>query len=518
MASSGCPFDIQPYAKSEIIKKPKIFNLNYTNQDFWSMKARLIEFTKQRYEKEFGDFVESSLAIMLIENWAFLADTLSFKMDQIANEIFIDTVTEIDNAIRLSKLTGFSPQPPIAAKSLWTASLNNPILTDVVISTPFIIDANGGNQRISMELFAADANNDPLFDEDIIIPANSIVNASIVGLEGRTRTQAFDGTGGSGQSVSLKYQPVIHDSVRVVVDGVKWEQVEYFTDSQPRREYRVEYDSNYSAFVVFGNNRAGLIPSVGSKIIVNYRSGGGIKGNLVSNAIKTETIVTVPGLSYSVPVFFSNYTKAQFGYDGDTIEDIRRKLPSWIRTQDRAVTGLDYKTLADQFGTPYQGQIGKSVAALRNYGCAGNVVDIYVLARKDQDSLEEAGEQLKLELKDHLEKRKMITDHICIKNGTIIRVDTQIDVIIDRFYRKFEEEIRVKIERRLADLFALTNWEYGQTLKESEIVKALSDLKEVKEYNINFVTDDEENGGITVTTKYYEIIRPDVTEINFVYE
>ena len=518
MASSGCPFDIQPYAKSEIIKKPKIFNLNYTNQDFWSMKARLIEFTKQRYEKEFGDFVESSLAIMLIENWAFLADTLSFKMDQIANEIFIDTVTEIDNAIRLSKLTGFSPQPPIAAKSLWTASLNNPILTDVVISTPFIIDANGGNEKVSMELFAADANNNPLFDEDIIIPSNSIVNASVVGLEGRTRTQEFDGTGESGQSVSLKYQPVIYDSVRVIVDGVKWEQVEYFTDSQPRREYRLEYDSNYSAFIVFGNNRAGLIPSIGSKIRVTYRSGGGIKGNLVSNAVNTETVVTVPGLDYSVPVFFSNYTKAQFGYDGDTIEDIRRKLPSWIRTQDRAVTGLDYKTLADQFGTPYQGQIGKSVAALRNYGCAGNVVDIYVLARKDQDSLEEAGEQLKLELKDHLEKRKMITDHICIKNGTIIRVDTQIDVIIDRLYRKFEEEIRVKIERRLADLFALTNWEYGQTLKESEIVKALSDLKEVKEYNINFVTDDEENGGITVTTKYYEIIRPDVTEINFVYE
>lgn len=518
MSSSGCPFDIQPYAKSEIIKKPNIFNLNYTNQDFWSMKARLIEFTRQRYEKEFGDFVESSLAIMLIENWAFVADTLSFKMDQIANEIFIDTVTEIDNAFRLSKLIGFTPQPPIAAKSLWTASLNNPILTDVVITTPFIIEANGGNERISMELFAADANNNPLFDENIIIPANSIVNASVVGLEGRTRTQEFDGTGAAGQSFTLKYQPVIYDSVRVDVDGVRWEQVEYFTDSQPRREYRVEYDSNYSAFIVFGNNRAGLIPSVGSKIRVTYRSGGGSRGNLVSNAVNTETIITVPGLDYSVPVFFSNYTKAQFGYDGDTIEDIRRKLPAWIRTQNRAVTGLDYKTLTDQFGTAYQGQIGKSVAVLRNYGCAANIVDIYVLARKDQDSLEEAGDQLKVELESYLEERKMITDHICIRNGTIILVDIQIDVVIDRFYRKFEEEIRIKLERRLADLFALPNWEYGQSLKDSEIVKAFSDIKEVKEYNINFVTDNDENSGSTVTAKYYEIIRPDVTEINFVYE
>lgn len=518
MANEGCPFDIQPYAKSEIIKKPNIVNLNYTNQDFWSMKARLIEFTRQKYDKEFGDFVESSLAIMLIENWAFLADTLSFKMDQIANEIFIDTVTEIDNAFRLSKLVGFKPQPPIAAKSLWTASLNNPILTDVIVPTPFIIEANGGGQRIDMELFPADANNNPIFDNDIIIPANSVVNASVVGLEGRSRIQQSDGTGASGQSILLKYMPVIYDSIRVDVDGVRWEQVEYFTDSQPRREYRVEYDADYSAFVIFGNNRSGLIPSVGSKIQISYRTGGGTQGNLISNAVQTETIITVPGLDYSVPVFFSNYTKAQFGYDGDTIEDVRRKLPTWIRTQDRAVTGLDYKTLTDQFATPYQGQIGKSVAILRNYGCAANIVDIYVLARKDQDALEEAGEQLKVELENYLEERKMITDHICIRNGTVILVDTQIDVIIDRFYRKFEDELRIKIERRLENFFALVNWEYGQSLKDNEIVKILSDLQEVKEFNINFVTDDDDNGGSAVTARYFEIIRPDVIEINFVYE
>ena len=61
--SNNCPF-IEPFAKSELIKKPNVFNLNYTNQDFWSMKNRLIEFTQQRFGKEFNDFVESSLAIM----------------------------------------------------------------------------------------------------------------------------------------------------------------------------------------------------------------------------------------------------------------------------------------------------------------------------------------------------------------------------------------------------------------------------------------------------------------------
>lgn len=517
MANSGCPFDIQPYAKSEIITKPNIFNLNYTNQDFWSMKARLIEFTRQRYEKEFGDFVESSLAIMLIENWAFIADTLSFKMDQISNEIFIDTVTELDNAFRLSKLVGFNPQPPIAAKSLWTASLNNALLTNVVIPTPFIIEANGGGERIDMELFAADANNNPLFDQEIIIPANSLVNASIIGLEGRTRNQEVDGTGAIGQSIKLNWKSVIYDSVRVDVDGVSWEQVDYFTDSQPRREFRLEFDAEYSGYVIFGNNRSGLIPSIGSKIRIVYRTGGGSKGNLVSGAVETETIVSVPGLEFSVAVFFTNYTKAQHGYDGDTIEDIRRKLPSYLRTQNRAVTGLDYKTLADQFATPYQGQIGKAVAVLRNYGCAANIVDIYVLARKDQDDLEEAGDQLKTELEAYIEERKMITDHVCIRNGVIILADLNIDVTIDRFYRKFEEEFRIKIERRLENFFALANWEYGQSLKDSDIIKTLSDLKEAKEFTINMSTDDNDNSGQIVTAKYYEIIRPDIIDINFNY-
>ena len=117
MAINNCPFDITPYAISEITVKPVVFNLNYTNQDFWSMKNRLIDFIQQKFGDKFNDFVESDISIMLIENWAFIADTLSFKMDQIANEIFIDTVTEKENAFRLAKLVGFEPQPPISARS-----------------------------------------------------------------------------------------------------------------------------------------------------------------------------------------------------------------------------------------------------------------------------------------------------------------------------------------------------------------------------------------------------------------
>ena len=515
--SNNCPF-IEPFAKSELIKKPNVFNLNYTNQDFWSMKNRLIEFTQQRFGSEFNDFVESSLAIMLLENWAFVADTLSFKMDQIANEIFIDTVTEIDNAFRLCKLVGFEPQPPISAKSYWTASLTNPVTTDISILTPHVISVNGGGSPLEMELFAADSDGNPMFGEDIIIPANSIVNASVVGLEGRTKTEEISGTGARNLSIQSRYKSVIHESMSVTIDGSLWDKVDYFTDSQPRKEYRVEFDSEYTAYFIFGNGVAGMIPSVGSLIVISYRIGGGVKGNLITNSTQKSTLVDVPGLGYPVPVFFNNYTKAQYGYDGDSIEDIRRKLPLYLRTQDRAVTGLDYKTLADQFSTPYQGAIGKSVAILRNHGCAANIVDLYILAKKDNDKLETPSDQLKIDLLDYFEDRKMITDYICIKDGTIVNVDVNISVTMDKFYRKFEDELRVKILNRISAFFNIHRWEFGQSLKDNDVTKELSDLKEIQRVDVTFNTDQAVPASSLVTVKFFEIIRDDIIDLGFIYE
>ena len=45
----NCPVSITPYAQSTDITNPKIVSLNYTNQDFWSMKSRLIQFIQERF-------------------------------------------------------------------------------------------------------------------------------------------------------------------------------------------------------------------------------------------------------------------------------------------------------------------------------------------------------------------------------------------------------------------------------------------------------------------------------------
>ena len=172
------------------------------------MKNRLIDFIQQKFGDKFNDFVESDISIMLIENWAFIADTLSFKMDQIANEIFIDTVTEKENAFRLAKLVGFEPQPPISARSLFSASIQNPLTSDLTIPTPLDISFASGGESITYELFPADANNKPMLDQDIVIPAGSVINASVIGLEGKTYNDNPRGNGQINQMYQCVFTPL----------------------------------------------------------------------------------------------------------------------------------------------------------------------------------------------------------------------------------------------------------------------------------------------------------------------
>lgn len=190
-------------------------------------------------------------------------------------------------------------------------------------------------------------------------------------------------------------------------------------------------------------------------------------------------------------------------------------MPKWIKAQNRAVTGEDYKTLTDQFKTPYSGLVGKSTAVLRNHGCSGNIVDLYILA-KDGEDLVLANNELKVSLNQELNSKKMLTDFICIKDGSIKLVDVTIDLTLDKFHKKIEKEIRTNITRRVSSFFSLNNWDYNQVLRSSDLIKELSDLKEISNIQIMFTTEDESND-VLISTKFYEIIRPDSINLSFIY-
>ena len=521
--ADNCPFEVTPLASTKVMRNATSYSLNYTNQDYWSLKKRMMDLIKQYFDKDFNDFTESSIGVMLIEMWAFIADTLSFKIDQLANEIFIDTVTEPINAFRLSKLVGFNPTPPLPARAMFVATLNHPFSDDLHIDAPFLIEYSspGAGEKL-MELYPADDNNNPIFDSVITIPAGQLTTSRIVGIAGKTYTEKTKGLGTPNQVVNVDNRQILFKSIRVAVDGVYWNEVDNFTNSQLKREYRVEYTSDYKAYIVFGDGRAGLMPTVGSDIFISYRVGGGSSGNAITGSIDKIIQITVTGLQSAINIQIKNYTKVEFGYDGDTINDIRRKLPVYLRMQNRCVTGLDYKYFADNFITTYNGQIGKSLAVLRNHGCAGNIIDLYVLAREGQSGLVQASDNLKNELKAEIGKYQMLTDHICIRDGEIITVDININIMINKEHSNAINSLRERAESRIGYLFLLNNWEYGQPLRDSDIIKILADLREAETIDVSFTTvssiENNEGSINIISPKFNQFIRPDNIILHFSYK
>ena len=52
-------------------------NINYTNKDFSSLKADLIQYTKAYFPDTYKDFNETSPGMMLIELASYVGDVLS---------------------------------------------------------------------------------------------------------------------------------------------------------------------------------------------------------------------------------------------------------------------------------------------------------------------------------------------------------------------------------------------------------------------------------------------------------
>ncbi|MFD9460408.1 putative baseplate assembly protein [Streptomyces sp. NPDC060027] len=63
-------------------------------------------------------------SIALVEGWALIADVLTFYQERIANEGYLRTATEQESLVRLGRLVGHRPRPPLAAGTFLAYTLD----------------------------------------------------------------------------------------------------------------------------------------------------------------------------------------------------------------------------------------------------------------------------------------------------------------------------------------------------------------------------------------------------------
>ena len=110
---------------------------DFKSYDFDTIRRTLIDYIKLNYAESFNDFIESSEYIALIDLIAYVAQSISYRVDLNARENFIDLAERKESVLRLARLISYQPKRNIAGSGF--------LKIDAVSTTESVFDSSGNN-------------------------------------------------------------------------------------------------------------------------------------------------------------------------------------------------------------------------------------------------------------------------------------------------------------------------------------------------------------------------------------
>jgi hypothetical protein len=218
----------------------------------------------------------------------------------------------------------------------------------------------------------------------------------------------------------------------------------------------------------------GIAPSQ-TTLTVRYLTGGGIESNVNANSLTVFT-GTLKFINNNLDPTTANYiyntlavtnaNAADGGGDGDSIEEIRQNSSANFATQLRNVTQNDYLvrslSMPAKYGVISKAYIEPTKAQSISAGESQSVLDLYVLSYNINKQLTIASTALKQNLTTYLSQYRMVNDSVNIKDGFIINIGVNFDIIILPNYNS--NEILSKCILALKDYFAIDKWAINQPI------------------------------------------------------
>ena len=497
--SGGITSDFMKLATVPLNKKPSY--INFAATDFVTLRASLIDYIKAVYTDEYQYFVESDLGMMFIELVAYMGSVMSLKADMLANENFLSTARDRESVKKLLELIGVRMRGPLSAaaecKILFDEAEDGGSL--VLSPASRVIETNSAEDGGALAFTVykvvnglvdtANANgNIELFQNESENPLDgSTVYTNLVMQEGTLVTDSGDfAVTEAIKSIPLTQGPVVDGSVQVYITSNDsaasgaYREVDniYFASGTNDRVFEVIYDNDYNATVLFGDGTLGASPDYGSSFFVQYRVGGGTRGNLGRGAVNTSVPATKSVARTTVNGTLSNTTLATGGADAETVEHAKRYAPLTFKRQDRIVTLEDYATFANTFIGTF-GTVGKATAATRKAYSSANIIDIYVLEKASELQLQKATTNFKTQLLDAINKKKMATDDVVIVDGLIRTFDLVTTIRINREEQENQNQITAKVRDRLLKYMSADNREFGQNIVIADLNRQIFETEEV---------------------------------------
>jgi hypothetical protein len=268
----------------------------------------------------------------------------------------------------------------------------------------------------------------------------------------------------------------------------------------------------------------GIAPS-STTLTVRYLTGGGVSANVPSNTI--NTIINPPTFintnldsttanSVFNSVAVNNPAAADGGMDGDTIDEIRQNTIGNFNSQLRNVTQDDYLvrtlSLPSKYGTIAKAFIEPVKAQNILPGEIPSTLDLYVLSYDANTNLRTCSDALKQNLSTYLSQYRIIGDSIRIKDGFIINIGVNFEIIVLPDYNN--NDIIIACINALKDYFAINKWLMNQPIVLRELYILLDKIEGVQTVKtINIVN----NVGTNLGYSQYAYDIQGATQNNIIY-
>jgi hypothetical protein len=240
--------------------------------------------------------------------------------------------------------------------------------------------------------------------------------------------------------------------------------------------------------------------------------------NIISNAqIELDTAGLTAGLVSRVKasIAASNIIPAVGSRGIESNEEIRQNAMSYFAAQDRCVTAEDYETRILSMHPKY-GRIAKIKIIQDEQIAIGDstnpleripnplALNAYCLAYDSNRNLVHLNAAMKSNLKNYLDQYRMVTDAINIKNGYIINIQVNFEIIT---YPNIvnKREVVIKCVDELKTFFDINEWYIGQPIILSEIYTLLDRVDGVRTVSDVSIVNKFDNAGVDYSTNVYDI-------------
>lgn len=218
----------------------------------------------------------------------------------------------------------------------------------------------------------------------------------------------------------------------------------------------------------------GVAPS-NTTLTFRFLTGGGVTANVSANTLTAlngnitflnNTLNSTTANNIFASLAVTNPRAASGGGDGDSIEEIRQNSSVNFASQLRNVTQNDYLvrilSMPAGYGIISKAYVEPVKAQNISAGESNAILDLYVLTYDINKKLTTASLALKQNLITYLSEYRMINDSINIKDGFIVNIGINFDVIILPNYNN--NDVLTRCITALQTYFDINKWQINQPI------------------------------------------------------